>query len=222
MNASAALLNDVAKSVYSFTAQLPYLNIALQELQEHFELNEIPVVDTVSAVVQVNAGVDHVGFSTTNPKLPDDLIEPQVLWERSRNINPFIPMTKVDFLPRFMEGVQTNVFQVYTWQNQEIRFLPCIQDNDIKMDYIKNLFVPFIDTDGTEEVGVINAATFLEYKTAGLCAEFIGENPTRAKDLNGYAQLAIDRVTGIGTKGRQAIITRRRPFRSGYKRRSFR
>lgn len=220
VNGSAALLNDAAKTIYTFAAQLPYLNLALQELQEEFELNEVPVVDTISVVIPVDSDVDHIGFNNpAGPELPKDLIEPQILWERVRNENPYTPMSKVDSLPRYMEGVEINQFINYTWQSQEIRFLPSNRNNDIKMDYIRNLFNKITGED--DEIGVINSQTYLEYKTAALCAKFIGENDSRSIELNALAKLAIDRATGIGTKGRQAFVTRRRPFRSSYKRRSF-
>jgi len=219
MDASASLLNDTAKTIYTYTAQIPYLNMALLELQEFFELNDIPVVDTVSAVIQIDAGVSSIAFSDTDPHLPDDLIEPQVLWERQRDIDPYTPMTKLSFLPRNMEGTEISQFIYYTWQTQEIKFFESNQDNDIKMDYIRNLFSPITDADDT--INILNSQSFLNYRNAGLCAEFIGENKTRADELNGFASLAMDRVLGIGTKGRQSIQTRHRPFRALYKRRSY-
>jgi hypothetical protein len=224
MNASAALLNDVTRTVYTYPVQLPYLNMALQELQEQFELNEVPVTDTVSAVIQIDAGVSSVGYAPTppivgTPYLPDDMIEPQILWERTRDINPFVPMTRLDFLPRWFEGTEISQLLNYVWQSQEIRFFPANADNDIKLDYIRNLFTAV--TSSASEIGVVNAASFLEYRTAALLAEFIEANKPRADNLNGFASLAMDRVLGIGAKGRQVIITRRRPFRSNYKRKSF-
>lgn len=227
MNKAASLNNDSAKSIYPYTVQLPYLNMALQELQEYFELNNIPVTDTVTATgIVVPAGVDHIGFSpdmpvTDTPYLPDDLIEPKVLWERQYGVNPYVPMSKLDFLPRYMQGVEIPQFLYFTWQSQEIRVLPANQDNEIKMDYIRNLFNEFKDTDGEDPITIINSKTFLEYRTAALLAEFIGENKTRSDDLNGNASLAMDRTVGIGTKGRQAINIRHRPFRSSYKRRTY-
>ena len=222
MNAAAVLLNDRLRSVYTYTEQIPYLNIALQELQEHFELNNVPATETVSTVIQVNAGVTSIQFNAAGtpaaPKLPDDLIEPQKLWERTRDINPFVPMTKVDSLPQSMFGVDLSQFQIYVWETQMIKFFASIADNDIKMDYIRNLFTPVVDENSG--INVVNAATFLEYRTAGLVAWFIGENKTRSDELNMFAGLAIDRATGIGTKGRQSVVARRRPFRSGYKRRN--
>lgn len=220
---SASLNNDTARSVYTYAAQTPYLNLALQELEEYFELHSVSVVEEVSNVIPVDAGAIALVYGG-NPagsqtlRLPDDMIEPQQLWERNRNIDPFIPMTKKQYLPHNLEGVQTNQFIYYVWQKQEIRFLPSNQDNDIKIDYIRRLFTPIVNE--ISPIFIVNAQTFLEYRTGGLCAEFIGEDKVRADSLNGYASLGLDRATGITVKGKQAIQTRRRPFRSGYKRRS--
>jgi hypothetical protein len=118
-----------------------------------------------------------------------------------------------------MAGVETPQFGFFVWQSQEIRFLPASQDNQIKIDYIRTLFSTV--TASSDEIAIVNAASFLEYRTAGLVAEFIAENQSRAQSLNSDSSLALDRVVGIGTKGRQAINIRHRPFRSGYKRRSY-
>ena len=225
MNQSAALMNDAAKSIYTFTIQIPYLNQALQELQEIFELNNVPVTDTVTSdPITVPAGDIAIGYEPAipvpgTPYLPDDLIEPKVVWERMTGVDPYVPMTKLDFLPRYMEGVEITQFVYFTWQSQEIRVLAVNQINQIKIDYIRSLFATF--TASTDEVAVVNCASFLEYRTAGLLAQFCAENPTRAQSLNQDAILALDRSVGIGTKGRQAINIRHRPFRSSYKRRSY-
>lgn len=220
MDGSAALLNDTAQSVYTDTIQIPYLNLALDELQEIFQLNNIPATDEQSAVINVPSGFTAIKFNVTNgPQLPSDLVEPLKLWEREEDTDPFVPMTRVNSFPHELEGNEITQFQWYKWEAQEIRFLEANRDNDIKMDYTRRLFVPIVVKENP--INIINAKTFLEYRTAGLCAEFIGENKTRASDLNVFASLAIDRATGIGTKGRQASIVRHRPFRSSYKRRSY-
>src|SRR5215510_11939599 len=89
MNDAAALMNDNARQVYTYTAQIPYLRIAMNELEEKYELNAISSTEKASAVIQVNAGVTEIVFNgTTSPSLPDDLIEPLECWERNRGINP--------------------------------------------------------------------------------------------------------------------------------------
>ena len=226
MDVSASLLNDSAKSVYTYAAQSPYLRLSLQELRELFELNNIPVTQQTSAVVQINAGITLIVYGAAGtpiaPKLPDDMVEPAQLWERARGIDPFVPMTKLDYLPHNLEGVTTPQFIYYSWNSQQIQVLPANANNDIKIDYIKQLFPDAGATiDQNTVINVINAQTFLEYRTASLCAEFIERNTTSAQALGAYAILALDRATGIGVKGKQNIMTRRRPFRAGYKKRGW-
>ncbi len=196
MNDAAALMNDNARQVYTYSAQIPYLRIAMNELQEKYQLNAISTSEKTSTVIQVNAGVTEVVFNgTTSPSLPDDMIEPQQLWERNRNIDPFIPMTKREYLPRDMEGAPTSQLIWWVWQENKIIFLPSTADNDVKIDYIRELFPQLVDENSI--INVINARTFLEYRTAGLCAEFIERNISSANALNAYAMLAMDRALGI-------------------------
>lgn len=215
MDMSAALLNDTQKQVYTYQAQTPYLNMALQELQELFELNEVPVTSEVSAVIPIPVGYDHIAFNNgVYPTLPADFTEPIALFEQNTGAHGYNPMMKVTSLPKHIGA--NNSFIVYVWESNEIRFLPSVQVNNIKIDYIRNLFVPIVDENSQLYIG--SAKSFLEYRNAALCAEFIGENSSRATSLNGFCELAIDRAIGIGSKGRQNITIRKRPFRASYKR----
>lgn len=218
---SASLLNDTARTVYTYTAVLPYLQIALQELEEHYELNNIPSTQLSSSVLNIPAGISQLIYNAAPgvAELPDDMIEPQQLWEREEGIDPFVPMSRRDYIPHNMEGILTGRFGFWIWENNAIKFLPCNRDNDIKIDYIKNIFAPLVNENSL--INCINASTFLEYRTAALCAEFIERNKPSADALNVYAILALDRATGIGVKGKQTILSRRRPFRAAFKRRGF-
>ena len=217
----AVLLNDPVKGTYPYTVTLPYLKLALQELREHFEQNDIPVTrKTTSPIITMQIGQTTITFDAVGlPKLPDDFVEPEQLWECPTGTNQWIPMTKRDYLPHYLEQVQQSQFVFYTWNEQQIEFLPANAVIDIKIDYIKELFQSFVDQNSA--INVINSQTFLEYRTAALCAEFIERNMESANGLNTYAVLGLDRVTGIGVKGRQNIMTRRRPFRAGYKKRGW-
>jgi hypothetical protein len=215
MDQAAVYNNDAAKSIYTYTVQIPLLNGALQELQERFELNDIPVTATQSTVIPINAGETELAFGGTNP-LPTDLVEPKILWERPRNTDPYVPMSRVDFLPQQLAGVEINQFIWYVWEDQKIKLLATNQNNDIKMDYVKFLFSTI--TVSTDTISVINCSSYLQFRTGALIASLLAENPSRAQELNAFAEQALDTALGIGTKGRQAIMTRHRPFRSGYKR----
>lgn len=221
MDISAALLNDPDRTVYTYTAQLPYLKVAAQELQEHFQQNNISVTNETSTVIAVDAGTEEIGFedSAPAPNLPDDLVEIQRLWYSPRDTEQWLPMSKREFLPHYLEAQSISALTYYTWNDQIIKFLPSTEDNDIKLDYIKTMFPTIVDEN--TQLDVINSKTFLEYRTAALCARFIGENPTRADQLDGFAVMGSDRTTSIGTKGKQSIPVRRRPFRANWKRRGF-
>lgn len=219
MDASASLLNDTAKVVYTYAAQIPYLRMSLDELREYFQLHSIPMTEDTSAVIPIPVGVDKIVYNGVGvPTLPNDFVEPNQLWESDTNTpnDSFIPMTRRDYLPHYLEGVQTSQFIFYVWQSQEIRFLPANRINYIKIDYIRELFQFVLDENS--QINVVNAKTFLAYRTAALCAEFIERNLTSANGLNAYGGLALDRATGIGVKGKQSIMTRRRAFRGAYKR----
>lgn len=225
MDKAASLMNDTAKTVYTYAAQMPYLNMALAELEEHFQLNNIPVTSQTSAPITVSAGVksinafDGVGAGPA-PNYPQDLVEIQGIYERlAGTTDPFIPLTKRDFLPHPIDDLPTESLMYWIWEDQKIKFIGATTDRDVKLDYIKTLF-PEV-TNQAAVLGVINAKSFLQYRTAALCTQFIGENATRAGELNNFAVLALDRVTGIGTKARQSTNTRRKPFMAAYKRRSF-
>jgi hypothetical protein len=223
MNSAAALLNDAGianggvPTVYTYPAQVPYLQIALNELQEKFQLNGLSPTQSTSQLIDYPAGSTTISFgATSSPALPNDLIEPQQLWECNTGIFPYIPMTKVEYLPRYMEGIETDRVTWWTWSQNQIVTLPSDLENSIKIDYIGTLFAPIVDENS--QIYMINGQTWLAFRTAALMAEFIERNITSSQSLNAQCLLAIDRVLGISVKGKQSIQSRRRPFRSAYKR----
>lgn len=225
MDKAASLMNDTAKTTYTYTAQLPYLNMAFDELQEMFELNNIPTTNKTSAAITVPIGTTAIGpidgeGMTVAPNYPIDLVEIQGLYERlSGSSDPFVKVTQLEFLPHSIDVMPVAAIQYWSFENQQIRIIAALTARQVKLDYVKTLFQD--DLTSASVIGIINARSFLYYRTAALCSQFIGENEHRASQLNSFAELAVDRATGISIKGKQAITTRRRPFMSSYKRRSF-
>jgi hypothetical protein len=219
MDLAASLLNDTAKTVYTYAAQVPYVNIALQELDEIFQLHNVPVNEKTSAVITMPVGSTEIVYNggVGTPTLPSDMVEPAALFETPTGTSNYIPMTARQYLPHLLENIPTSQFIYYVWQEQKIKVLAATAIIDIKIDYIRQLFATAIVNEASI-INVVNAKTFLEYRTAGLCAEFIERNQASADSLNGYAILALERATGINVKGTQNIMTRRRPFRAAYKR----
>lgn len=217
MDLAAAAMNDVDKTTYSYEVQNPYLKLALQELQEIYELNSLAVTERTSSAIPVDAGVNKIIFNAVGqPRLPDNLIEPVQLWERPRDDDPYIPMTRKEYLPHDLAGVEINNFIYWVWQNNEILLLTSNADNDIKIDYIGSLFPKYIHNDTI--IPVLNSQGYLAYKTAELMSDMIEHNMERAQSNGARASLSLDRIAGITIKSKQSIMSRRRPFRSSYKR----
>lgn len=214
MDMAAALMNDSIKSVYTYSVQVPYLQMALQELQEHYELNKIPSTQAVTSIITIPAGTTQIIYNGGgNPTLPNGFIEPVQLWESPTGQGKYIPMVRKSFLPLYSVAIAQ--FGIYAWIGNTIQFPASTQINDIKINYVQDLFTDIVDQNSI--INVVNGRSFLEYRTAGLLAEFIERNLTSSNAMNAYAEMALQRATGIGVKGKQSIVTRRRPFRQSYK-----
>ncbi len=215
MDTAAALLNDTAKVIYTYAAQLPFYNLAQNELQEEMERNNVQSSNAIASPITVAAGVVTIDFSTT-PALPSTLIEIQEISERPAGQTvDYIPMTRKEFLPTIVNQIDSLVY--WSWINQQLKFIGATIDVQILLYYISSRLPKVTDTSTT--ISLINAESFLEYRTAALCAWFIGENESRYQVLNQEAENAKDRFLGIDSKGRQGIATRRRPFMASYRNR---
>lgn len=216
----AGLMNDAFQSQYTNSVCLPFLNLSLDELQELYELNGLPVTNETSAAITIKSGIKSIGFDTT-PALPSDLIEIQQLWESTAGLNQWIPLTKRETIPHYLEdGTTISQFLIWAWEHGRITLIPANADNDLKIDYTCSLFnTPILIKDINVNLPFSNVKTYLEYKTAALCAMFIAENESRAMALDSLGGTALSRALGIPIKGMQSIVTRRRPFRHSYKNR---
>ncbi len=214
LDRSAVLLNDSAKTQYTYAVQLPFYNMAQDDLQEQMELNNVPVTNELSTAIVVAAGTVVV----TSATYPADLIEIQRISERlNGSAEDYVLMSRREFLPPFVEQTESLIW--WTWQNQEIRFIGATTPRQLLLGYIASR-LPVVTSTATS-ITLINARSFLQYRTAALCAEFIGENKTRADDLNSNAGISLSNFLGINTKGRQSIAVRRRPFMMAYKNRGY-
>lgn len=217
MDFSASDMNDPNKEQYTFTVMLPYLKMALKELREYFELNNVPVTNERSAIITVPSGTTVIS-RTSDPALPEGLVSIQTLYTSQEGVENWVEVKPRDFLPPNLTNV--TYYSAWAWMRNEIRLPLSIVDIDIKLDYIKQIFTDIEDE--YSEIDVINADTFLHFRTAALVAEFVAEDTPRADKLNIAAGAGLDRVTGIETKARQAMPVRRRPFRSNYRLRGVR
>lgn len=220
LNISASVgLNDAARATYTNTFLLPYLNLALLELEQIFALNDIPATAETSAVIVVPDGTTAIAYGATPPApaLPTDLIEIKRVWQSDTGIGTFIPLGKSTYLPPAITGVTRTSFNEYAWMDQEIRFNPAIVDVDIKIDYIKSLFAVVAIGGISADNPIKNTSLFLAHRIAGLVIELVEEDAIRAAGRNNDADTALQQSLGIGTKPKQSIPVRRRPFRASFK-----
>lgn len=218
MDRAAALLNDSGKAIFTYAAQIPHIQTAWDEIKEKLEEVDYPMFNETSASLHVVAGEIDIGGST-GPALPSDLIELQQLWERTwGTTEDFFPMSRMDYLPKITTA-QSNLIY-WAWMGQVVRFITpgATTDREILIDYVGDGLGPIVDQ--TTVIPLLNAKNALAFRTAALCAQFIGENKTRADDLNEFASSSFETLINNATKRRQAITTRRRPFRAGFKARS--
>lgn len=217
MDRSAALMNDPAKTDYTYAAQLAYLNMAIDELVESLEESNASPTNQTSTTITVPIGSYQItpDESATTPHYPTDLVEVQEVGERlSGTTEPFMMLHRREFIQTFPA---TNSLLFWVWEDQIIKFNPngATTEREIQLRYVRQAIVQA--TNELTVIGTINARSYLAYKTAALCAQFIGENESRAEILNGQAEAALERLTSISNKGRQQIVTRHRPFRASYK-----
>lgn len=217
----ALLMNDADQSNYNNVNCLPYLNLALDELQELYEQNDIPVTHATSAAIVIPAGIFSIGFDT-NPALPSNLIEIVQLWESGQQLDEWIPMDKRDFLPHYLQNqILINQFLIWAWKGGRIEVIPANSPNNLKIDFTCSIFnTPILIKDINVNLPFTNIKTYLEYKTAALCAMFMAENQSRALALDSLGITALSRALAIPIKGQQSIVTRRKPFRYSLKSRN--
>lgn len=216
MDGSRALLNDQDAQIYTNTNLLPYLKTAFRELRELLSESNIPVTNQTDTVLSIPASTTTISFTST-PALPEDLVEIQRIWFRQADTNPWYPLTRREFIPPQLEGIEYSEFMYWAWVDNEVRLLPSNQILDLKLEYIQQLTEP---ADANSLLGIINGQTFLEYRVAALAARYMMENPELAQDLDANTEAARSRLINIENKAKQSIYTRRRPFRAGWKSRT--
>lgn len=211
------LLNVTALDGYSDVVILPYFKMAYDELRMECEDNNIPFTNITSKVITITAGVIDVG-GPTGPALPPGLVEIYEIYERTSGTdNDFMLMRRRNFLPKTSQ--LTQFLEIWTWQNQVINFLGANSAVDIKIDYVADTLVNIVDSNTL--IPLFNSRLYLGYRTAALCARFIGENPDRADQLDGMASNALEMLENIGVKNQQGNPIRRKPFMSAYRQRGW-
>jgi hypothetical protein len=218
---SAALLNDPAKTDYTFAVLQPFIMMAYYELVDtQMDGQQPPLIYTTDPLF-IPKGTDIVypanRLDTAGPFYHEHVSEIQEIGERPAGTTElFIPMKRTEHLGYV--GQPTNRLRFWTWENEAVKFPVGGATADIELQFkcIRGLTSGVLPPPEMIIAGH-NTHTYLIYKTAALAAMFIGENPERAGVLDMQAQKALERVESIDNKGRQQIMTRHRPFRATWK-----
>src|SRR5438045_575759 len=92
MSLSASLLNDTAQTTFTNVVQLPYLNMAIGELNLEMEQNNVAATNATSSEITITAGILGIGDGG-QPDLPIGIIEIQQLHERlAGSTEDYLPM----------------------------------------------------------------------------------------------------------------------------------
>lgn len=201
---SAVLLNDPAQSTWTNTVLLPCLTKAGEELEQHFEVNEIPIQKQVSIVIEVTTA------DTELAQLPTDMVEPIHLWERTDDsTEDWIKVREVEFIDMNMND--TNQIVQWAYRNGKIYINSPTTDREVKLDYVRSMTA--LDSTGAT-VEVQQAKNFLAARTAQIAAANIGNNPSKAASLEEDVTTCLDRLIRRMLKNKQGVGGARR---IGYK-----
>lgn len=203
MDLAASLLNDTAKSLYSYVTQLPYLSIAQDELESELLDNGV-VIEKQIAVINVAA---NALFLT----LPSNFFLPISLEERdqsSTDDDDWALMVERGFEDA-MEP--TTTLGQWNFRNNRINFIGATVAKSVRLKYHRTLSTFTNEENYVEEV--TKAKMFLAFRTAALCAEFIGRRQDISQSLNAQGAISLDKLISIYTKNSQGIRVRRKPFR---------
>jgi hypothetical protein len=197
-----SLLNDAPGIFYTFDSLLPYLNKAYRELQDYYRLHGLKTTVDVAAVILVPAG----SLSLGNP--PPDMLRPISLAERTPgSTEQFTDMDERSWEP---DETNTNHLRLWTWREETIYFVGASADREIRIRYVKSLADL---TGGNSFIGISNSKLVLASRTAALGARFIGENSTRADELDTETGQALDRLIVTAIRQNQGLPARRRRTR---------
>lgn len=196
------LLNDPQGIMYPDTALIPLLSKAYRELQTRLSRSGLGITKEVAERVPVNAGVLSLGDGSG---LPLGLLYPIEIKEGPRGglIRDFHQITE-----RTWESTSEAQAEISTWawREEEIKLSPATTDRDLYIKFMKGL-TPIVD--GNSNITILNSELFLEARTAAIAAALLGENYSRAQNLNADAEMWYDVLVGGLVKRGQRMPVRR-------------
>lgn len=204
MDAAAAILNDPSKNTYTYAAQLPYLRLAVRNLEGKLIVNGLPLFQEVSA------NIDYTANATTIT-LPSDLFLPIRIFEADRDTtddNSWKLLSETTW--DVNAEPDTRVLTKWNWREGQIYFLPAAQNREVRLHYIKSTIGTI--TDQTTDVAINRATNTLAFKTAEYISRYVKNNPSRADACKSDGFEEEDNLIGAEVKNNQHKVARRKPY----------
>ena len=176
MDRAAALMNDPLKTTYTHEVQLPYLLVALDEMEEELSVRGQQITKEVSQAMIVLQGTKEIAP-------PVDLITPTFLSERriGEGDDRWVPMNERSWEPKM---APSNRMIYWTFRENMFQFPGASNDVEILVRYTKKL----ASVNGpASEIPFLGSKSFLSYRTASLLAQFISKNMIVAEELGAMA-----------------------------------
>jgi hypothetical protein len=213
-----AKLNDTGSQLYNDAVLLPHFQSAWMILQSKMRSNGIPVTRDSGVVITIPAGGKGLSFASIAPypTLPPDLINIIEVHEKgpTEDDSFYVRMDDYTFLPDIPVGQN---LRYYAWAEGRLEFLGATEDRMIRIRYLKYLQEI---TSSNSSITVPGTEDFLIHKVGALAARYIGQNATRANELEMEAVRARDDFMNTEAKGKQGDPVQRRPY--GFTRRQYR
>lgn len=206
MTRAAAHLNDANQLVYTSTVLLPFLNMAIDEVDEELAIYEISPLKKDSLTIEVDSG------DTQLDEMPTDFVEAITLYERPLGSSgEWREVSEVrEIYNNYAVNTNTEILQ-WSVRGSTILINPPSSDREVQLDYIRGL---------TEAAGAVTtidievSRRLLALLTARNAARDLGNSPTKANSFEADIARARDRLTRRLQKNSQTSMgVRRLPYR---------
>lgn len=204
MDVAAAALNDNNKALFTYDVQMPYVRMAIRDVEQDFLLSGVTIGLVDDIAIPVLKG-------ETELSLPPSFFLPISLAERAYGSNDqYVPMTERAFANDDISIPAIDTLNTWDFRHNCINFNACTADREVKLNFWRTLPSVLNQNQTGYLVGAINTIGF---KTAQYCAKFIGNNEARSDSVGLEYQDSLDKILGLYTKNNQGKRVRRKPFR---------
>lgn len=199
-------LNDPLQAIWTEAIMLPFMKMAINELEEEMSVFELTPLIQDSAILPVASG------STTLAGLPSDFIEAISMIERAQGAtdNEWMDVPETKDMDNNLVVRPVTYIGEWAIRNTTILINPPTENREVTLSYIRGLVEP---TTGNN-IDIVSAQWLLGLLTAKNAARDAGNSPTKAASFDSDITRARDRLIRRLQKNNQSVMgARRLPYR---------